>query len=164
MTDALTFLCHHEAAHAAVAHHFRLRLSAVWVNPATDNGQTELSAPEQTRLQHALILAAGAGAQRILDPERAALRIAATMDFIKLRNLVSERKNKRLFGKRPDEEVEQLRERIDMRIIACSRRLVFNHWLAVAQLAREPRTRHRIEGPEAETILAGTGNGQEKPA
>jgi len=101
--NSLPLLCHYEAGHAAVARHFGLRLRVVWINPTTDRGQTELSAPEQTRLQHALILAAGAGAEHILDPERAALRIAATMDFIKLRHLVSERMNKRLFGKRPDE-------------------------------------------------------------
>jgi hypothetical protein len=151
----LDLLCHHEAAHAAVAVHFGLRLHAVWINPEMDNGQTQvIPEPKATRLQEALILVAGAAAERIVDPTSGSRRISATMDYMKLHTLVSEQMDRRLIH-RPVEYVDRLGERIDGRIIRCGRKLVLERWPAVVRLAAALKKRHRIEGAEAEAILAG---------
>jgi hypothetical protein len=153
--SSLELLCHHEAAHAAVAHHLGLRLHAVWIDPEADDGQTQVMVePKQTRLQHTLILAASGCAERILDPEQARRRIATVGDESALRTVVSERMDVRLIH-RPLDYCDAIEERMLDRVIACSHLLVVRRWPALVRLAGELRTRHRIEGPEAETILAG---------
>jgi len=150
----LELTCHHEAGHAAVAHYFGLRLHVVWVNPVVDDGRTILRLDQQqTRLQHALILAASICAERIVDPQRAYLRMSTLADEGQLETVISQKITARLFH-RPLEYVEGIRASTRNRIIACSRRLVVKRWPGVERLAKELQARHRIEGPKAEEILS----------
>jgi hypothetical protein len=84
-------VAHHEAAHAALAHLFSLRLRAVWIDPESGDGMTELlEGQHATRLQHALILLAGSRAEKVLDATSVYHRTAALRDQAEFEQLVLE--------------------------------------------------------------------------
>ena len=104
----LKFLTHHEAAHAAVAFSFGLRLAPILIDQSKDSGYMKL--PESTPIQDVLIWLAGGRAELVLDPSSSNTRVASALDEVFVRQTLAARLLRR--SAPPDERLEQLLWRV----------------------------------------------------
>jgi len=153
----LEFLTHHEAAHAAVAFSFGLRLTPIHIDQYEDSGYMKL--PESTPIQDVLIWLAGGRAELVLDPSSSNTRVASALDEVFVRQTLAARLLRR--STPSDERLEQLIWRMRRPLARRCSFMVQERWPAIQRLAavlarRASGTRLvELTGEEAERVLTG---------
>ena len=153
----LEFLTHHEAAHAAVAFSFGLRLAPIHIDRYKDSGYMKL--PESTPIQDVLIWLAGGRAELVLDPSSPNSRVASALDEVFVHQTLAARLLRR--STPSDQRLEQLIWRMRRPLARRCSFMVQERWPAIQRLAAELASRARgsrwveITGEEAERLLAG---------
>ena len=127
----LEFLTHHEAAHAAVAFSFGLRLAPIQIDKYKARGYMKL--PESTPIQDVLIWLAGGRAELVLDPSSSNTRVASALDEVFARQTLAARLLRR--STPSDERLEQLIWRMRRPLARRCSFMVQERWPAIQRLA-----------------------------